>query len=127
MGNDDVERRDAMSGDVLSHFSPGPLLPALVGLLALNNPPPAGSGDEPVAVDFRLRAWRRFACSFRCRRSLAIARSLLRLCSAGDAVLLGVSYSTVKAFQCCDGAGRLITSFAVPPALAISSILHIAG
>ena len=45
MRNDDVERRDAMSWDVLSHFSPAPpLLPALVGLLSLNNPPPPGGG-----------------------------------------------------------------------------------
>ena len=37
-------RRDAILEDVLSHFSPDPLLFALVGLLALNNPPPPGGG-----------------------------------------------------------------------------------
>lgn len=32
--------------------------------------------DEPASVDLRLRAWRWSACSFPCRRSLALARSL---------------------------------------------------
>ena len=48
-------------------------------------------------------------------RSLPIARSLLPLGSSCDAVLLGVFYSAVKAFQCGGRAGRLIASFVVPP------------
>lgn len=37
-----MKRRDTMSGNVLSHSSPDPLSPVLVGLLALNNPPAPG-------------------------------------------------------------------------------------
>ena len=79
------ERRDEMMDEmmsrpllafILSFLSPDPLLRVLPCLRASISPSPAGSGDEPVAVDLRLRAWRRFACSFRCRRSLAAARSL---------------------------------------------------
>lgn len=122
-----MRRRDEIPGrGVLSHFRPTPLSSVLSHLLALNNPPPPGGGMSWRSVGLRLRAGRRFACfpiiPF---RSLAIARSLLRSGSSCGAMLLGLSYSAVKAFQCGGGMGWLIVSFVVPPVLIVSRYFQV--
>ena len=111
---------------VFSHSSPDPLLPALVGLLALNNPPAPGRREELAAVGLRLRALNRSACFLSCR--VALSLSLVRYCGsvrrAGE-VLLGLFYSVVKTFQCDGGMDRSIASFVVPPVLVVCFTLLI--
>lgn len=86
-----------MSEDVLSHFSPDPLLPALINLLALNKSPAPGADGGAVGCRFAA-AGGGSVCLLLvvpCR-SLAIVRSLLSLGSSCGAVLLGVFYSAVS-------------------------------
>lgn len=54
-------------------------------------PRPPGRGMCGLAIDLRLRAWRRYACSFPCRRSLRLPARSLFPAQSSSGLSVGVS------------------------------------